>query len=230
MNKDISKFWIEGYIVLENIFPNTELCQYKNDIKNYIKKNKCLFNSSGISIVDFVNNNELKHIGEMKNNTKLIDSLNQIFNNKKHRFVGHNDIGINRIVGWHKDKLNNEYSKYETIDIWSKTTDNKEHKIVKVLIYLEDHSQDNYGLKIVPGSHLKRELNASNYIQLNPKLGDVVIFDQRITHRGMDSHPPNRIHNPRILVSYGFGEDDNPFTDNFELGTFKRQEKQNSMI
>ena len=58
-------------------------------------------------------------------------------------------------------------------------------------------------------------------IQLRPCIGDVIIFDQRITHCGAHSH----VNEPRILVSFGFGEN-NIFTDNFEMGTIKRQNDQ----
>ena len=126
----------------------------------------------------------IHNVSEIRNNTKLNDVLKQIFHND-YRFCAHNDIGINRSVGWHKDKLNGEYEKYETIDIWSESNGEK-HEIVKVLIYLQDHSNNNDGLKLVPESHLKRTLETHNHIQLKPKVGDVVIFDQRITHRGMD--------------------------------------------
>jgi hypothetical protein len=226
MNTNIDLFWYEGYVVLKNVFTETEIIQYKTKIKEYIKNNKCYMNGGGISIVDFVNNDKLHDIAKLKENEKIHNTLSTIFKDKKYRFVGHNDIGINRIVGWHKDKLNGEYAKYETLDIWSRTNDDKEHKIVKILIYLEDHSNDDYGLKLVPKSHIDRNINTQGNIKINSSVGDVLIFDQRITHRGMEKHPSNRFNNPRILVSFGFGEDNNLFTDNFELGTFKRQEKQ----
>ena len=226
MNYEISNFSCNGYVILENVFNKNELIEIKNQIKTYVKNNKCYMNGGGISIVDFVNIDELSNIGEIRNNKTIQNALKEIFKNKNYRFVGHNDIGINRIVGWHKDKLNGEYAKYETLDIWSKTEDGKEHNILKVLIYLEDHNNDNYGLKLVPKSHLVSSINPEGYININSRCGDVVIFDQRITHRGMEKYPPNRFQEPRILVSFGFGEDDNVFTDNFELGTFKRQEKQ----
>jgi hypothetical protein len=226
MNTDLDLFWDEGYVILKNVFTMDEINNVKNIIKSYIVKNKCLINSKGISIVDFINNDKLQEVSKLKDNNVIINSLNTIFKNTKYRFVGHNDIGINRIVTWHKDKLNGEYAKYETINIWETTKDGKKHKIVKVLIYLEDHFNDDYGLKLVPKSHLNPEINQSGYIKINSNIGDVLIFDQRITHRGMDKQPKNKFIEPRILVSFGFGEDNNPFTDNFELGTFKRQEKQ----
>ena len=135
----------------------------------------------------------------------------------------HNDIGVNRIVGWHKDKLNGDVEKYQVHDIWGEHEGDK-HEIVKVLTYLEDHSNDNDGLKLVPGSHMKREINGTGAILLHPKKGDVIIFDQRITHRGME----RQCKDSRILVSMGFGKN-NIFTDEFEKGTIIRQNQQNNV-
>ena len=80
-------------------------------------------------------------------------------------------------------------------------------------------------MKVVPGSHLTSKINPEGYIQLNPKIGDVIIFDQRITHRGMEK----QVKYPRILVSFGFGKN-NIFTDNFEKGTIIRQNKKNILL
>ena len=118
--------------------------------------------------------------------------------------------------------MNGSYASYETSDIWSITESGEKHEVVKVLIYLEDHANDSDGLKLVPGSHLQREIDPKGFIQLRPKSGDVIIFDQRITHRGMDRQLPS----PRILISFGFGKN-NIFTDNFEKGTIQRQNDQN---
>ena len=78
---------------------------------------------------------------------------------------------------------------------------------------------------IVPKSHLNPKIDPKGYIQLKPEIGDVVIFDQRITHRGMSK----QVQYPRILISFGFGKN-NIFTDNFEKGTIIRQNKQNKIL
>ena len=122
-----------------------------------------------------------------------------------------------------QDKLNGLYAKFEKINIWTEHNNDK-HEIVKVLTYLEDHSNDDSGLKLVPKSHVVPQIKTDNWIQLKPQLGDVVIFDQRITHRGM----VNQVPDPRILVSFGFGKN-NVFTDQFEAGTAKRQNDQNGI-
>ena len=211
----------EGFIIINNVYTKEELCECSCEINNFIRKNKTLKNSGGITIPDFIKNKELSQTSLLKDNVNIHNVLKEIYNGNNYRFCSHNDIGINRLVGWHKDKLNGEVSKYETVNIWSEHNGEK-HEIIKVLIYLEDHSKNNDGLKVVPGSHLTSKINPEGYIQLNPKIGDVIIFDQRITHRGMEKQVPN----PRILVSFGFGKN-NIFTDNFEKGTIIRQNKQN---
>tara|TARA_Y100000591_G_C21747775_1_gene652970 strand:- start:342 stop:1019 length:678 start_codon:yes stop_codon:yes gene_type:complete len=209
-----------GFIVLENIFTKEKLINCKYKIIDYVNKNKCIKNCEGLTIPDFIKIPELIDTENLKNNFKLNKILEDILS-KNYRFCQHNDIGINRQVGWHKDKLNGHYEKYETKDIWTKYQE-EEHEIVKVLIYLEDHSNDDNALKVVPKSHMEREIITDKFIQLKPKLGDVVIFDQRITHRGAE----NAYGDYRILVSFGFGKN-NIFTDNFEKGTIIRQNDQN---
>lgn len=218
------EFEKNGYIILKNIFSIKEINNYKNIILNYINKNKTFKSSGGISIPDFIKIKEFQDISNIRNNKNINVYLNKIFKGNNYRFCKHNDIGINRIVGWHKDKLNGFYSKYEIHDIWKPFIDQK-HEIVKVLIYLQDHSKNNDGLKIVPASHLKNDYNYKNFIQLKPEIGDVIIFDQRITHRGMEK----QVRDPRILISFGFGKN-NIFTDNFEKGTVLRQQNQTSKL
>jgi len=214
----------EGYIIIKNIFTREELAKCNKEIINYIKTKKTLKNSGGITIPDFIKRKELKQTAELKNNKKIHDTLQDIFRGDDYRFCSYNDIGINRVVGWHKDKLNGEVSKYETVNIWSENKGEK-HEIVKVLIYLESHDNNNDGLKLVPRSHLTAKITSQGFIQLNPQVGDVIIFDQRITHRGMEK----QVKYPRILVSFGFGKN-NIFTDNFEKGTIIRQNKQNNLL
>ena len=210
----------EGFVILENIFTGDQLINCKNKIINYIDNNECIKNCEGLTIPDFIKIPELVEIANLKNNLELNKILEDILS-KNYRFCQHNDIGVNRQVGWHKDKLNGRYEKYETIDIWTKHQE-EEHELVKVLIYLEEHSNDDNALKVVPKSHMEREIITDKYIQLKPKLGDIVIFDQRITHRGAE----NAYEDDRILVSFGFGRN-NIFTDNFEKGTILRQNDQN---
>ena len=214
----------DGYLLCKWIFFEKEIEECREEILDYIKNKNELISLGGISIVDFVGRNILPKTNKLMNNKKLTDLLCKIFDGDNYRFCNHNDIGINRNVGWHKDKLNNEYEKYETIPIWT-TYQGDKHEIVKVLIYMQDHGNDNNGLKIAPGTHMNPNITGNGWIQLRPRIGDIIIFDQRIDHCGMSQ----QVSIPRILVSFGFGKN-NVFTDNFEKGTIARQNNQNKLI
>jgi hypothetical protein len=211
----------KGFVVIKNLLPKELLINCKEEIINYINNNNCLENSGGITIPDFIKKKELENTSNLKNNKDILKILEQIFIDKNFRFCSHNDIGIDRVVGWHKDKLNGIYADYESIDIWS-YHDGEKHEILKVLIYLQDHIENNDGLCLVPYSHLNNNYDIDGNIQIYSELGDVIIFDQRITHRGIS----NQVNKQRILVSFGFGKN-NIFTDNFEKGTIQRQNVQN---
>ena len=213
----------EGYLILKNVFTREELIECQEEINNYIKNNNTMKNDGGISIPDFIKRKDLSKTAKLKENKKIHTTLTKIFNGDNYRFCSHNDIGVNRIVGWHKDKLNGAVSKYETVNIW-KEHNGEKHEIVKVLTYLEGHGDNNEGLKLVPESQSNSKIDHKDWIQLNPEIGDVIIFDQRITHRGMSK----QVKYPRILVSFGFGKN-NIFTDNFEKGTTIRQNSQNKI-
>lgn len=220
----IENYRKNGFLLVKNIFTQSEIQEFKDEILTFSKNNKMIQNAGGITIPDFIKYKDLRKTGEIKNHKQIHKVLREIFGGDNYRYCSHNDIGINRIVGWHKDKLNGTYSKYETVDIWSEYNGER-HKIVKVLVYLQDHSKNNDALKIVPKSHLVKNIDTKSFIQLKPNIGDVLIFDQRITHRGMDK----QVKGSRILVSFGFGKN-NIFTDNFEKGTVARQNKQNNIL
>ena len=221
---DIEKYQRDGYVICENIFSSEELDACKEEINAYVRDNPSkIVVAEGLNIVDFLGRHNLPITHKLKDLHRVHYTLKIIFGGDNYRFCSHNDIGINRVVGWHKDKLNNQYAKYQIHDIWGNVEDEK-HEIVKVAVYLQDHSDNNGALQVVPGSHLHRELNHGGSIYLHPKKGDVVIFDQRITHRGMETQCADT----RILISLGFGKN-NIFTDEFEQGTIRRQNDHNKI-
>jgi hypothetical protein len=212
-----------GYIIIKQLFSKHLLTQCKREILEYTQNNKQIQNADGITIPDFINQPELSLTASLKDLPALHKILEEeVFKGEDYRFCSHNDIGINRIVGWHKDKLNGPYAKYEAIPIWSTTPNGEKHEIYKVLVFLNNQEE----FYLVPGSHTKSVIDVKGGIPIETELGDVLIFDQRITHRGADKHYNE---GDRILVSFGFGRN-NPFTDNFEKGTIQRQNDQNNTL
>jgi hypothetical protein len=226
---NISELKNKGYIIINNFYSITEIIKMRKIIlyKMLIKKNMLSFNNNSGSKPDFLKDQEFKDLIPLLKLNDIHKIMKDIFNAPFH-LCFHNDIGINRIVNWHKDTLNNEYKKYQTKNLWLEDNGEK-HEIYKVLIYLQDHRFDNNGLTLIEGSHLISEIKIDNPKTINNKIGDIIIFDQRITHRGQLNIDINRIINNRILISIGFGKN-NIFTKEFEEGTIKRQNDQNKMI
>jgi ectoine hydroxylase-related dioxygenase (phytanoyl-CoA dioxygenase family) len=199
-----------GYIVLHDVFDEDFLCECLKEIHPRDKRGQSI-----IDVENYPNTYSIKEYATIHKNLK------NVLGTDDYRFCSHNDIGINRLTDWHKDRLNNKYREYETISPFE-THEGKKHNIVKVCVYLQDHSKNMDALKVIPRSHTREDMFAfKTFIQLQPRLGDVIIFDQRLTHCGMQRHKDET----RVLVTFGFGEN-NIFTDNFEKGTIARQTDQ----
>ena len=194
-----------------------------------IKKNMMITGKNSGSKPDFLRDKNYINLIPLLKLNDIHKIMKYIFKNPFH-LCSHNDIGLNRIVDWHKDTLNNQYKVYQKTNIWNEYN-NEKHEIYKFLIYLQNHKNDNSGLHIIEGSHKEPIINMDNkrykYIGKELNIGDIIIFDQRITHRGQYKNEYNNI--DRILISLGFGKN-NIFTKEFEEGTIKRQYDQNKII
>jgi hypothetical protein len=213
----------KGFTILRDVFTNDEIVNVRHAIEGWCKTHNGLPTAGGISIPDFIKIPDFISVTTLKDNATVNAALIDILGNK-FRFCSHNDIGIARAVGWHKDKLNGPYAKYQKTNIWKPNPNGDKHDIVKVLIYLQDQHDKETSLFVVPGSHTNPSMDTRNAKQVSVKSGDVVIFDQRITHRGA-----HKSEQGRILVSFGFGKN-NVFTDEFEAGTVARQTDQTKQM
>jgi hypothetical protein len=193
------------------------------------KKNMFIMGSNSGSKPDFLKDNAFNELILLLKLNDIHHIMKEIFKTPFH-LCSHNDIGLNRIVNWHKDTLNNQYKIYQKTDIWKENINGDKHEIYKFLIYLQDHRNNKDGLTLIEESHLNPTININNskLKYINSTVGDVIIFDQRITHRGQfEINNNNNI--DRILISLGFGKN-NIFTKEFEEGTIKRQYDQNKLI
>jgi ectoine hydroxylase-related dioxygenase (phytanoyl-CoA dioxygenase family) len=215
---DIAKaIRIEGYYVLKNAVSLEDIQVARQAIDGWrVQGNDGFCNSGGISIPGFVAIPELAPVAALKDNVIVRAALAEVLTSD-YRFCAHNDIGIGRTVGWHKDKLNGAYAKYQATNIWKPTANGDRHEIVKVLFYLQDQHDAATSLHVVPGSHTTPGIAEDGSVMVQLDVGDALIFDQRITHRGARQRSFDR-----ILVAFGYGRN-NRYTSEFERGTVARQ-------
>lgn len=228
MNINTCELKEKGYIIIKNFYKKEDIIIMRKIILHnmLIKKNMMILGERSGSKPDFIRDTHFTDLIPLLKLNDIHNVMKQIFQAPFH-LCFHNDIGLNRIVNWHKDTLNNQYKIYQKTNIWQ-DHDGEHHEIYKCLIYLQDHTFDNHGLCLIEGSHIEPFINTDNkrMKQIHTSPGDIIIFDQRLTHRGQIDRD---IKNDRLLVSLGFGKN-NIFTKEFEEGTIKRQNDQNKTI
>jgi hypothetical protein len=230
---NLTQFDQDGYAVVKGVFSTTFIDELRKRILA-LQHEGTQFGPKalsavdpGITIPDFMARSEFAFMHRLPSAPALQHVLKQVFRGTDYRFCSHNDIGINRIVGWHKDRLNDEYAHYQAQPLWGSQVDGG-HRIVKALIYLQDHTDNDEAMSIVPGSYRTPTLRSAGARPIHPPKGSVVIFEQRSTHRGqsvLQGLLGKLSKEKRVLVSMGFGKN-NIYTTQFEQGTRARQANQ----
>ena len=234
---NVSAFRSDGFVVVDNVLEASHVDWLRREVLRH--SDRGLANARGVAIADFRRLSEFSFLHGLPDHPRVRAALDLVFAGEPYRYCSHNDIGIDRVVGWHKDKLNHEYESYQVSPLfpppgppskwsWSSSRAGEGHFIVKAAFYLADHSHDDNALQLVPGSHMvPTTLNprmASDAQHLHPRKGSMLIFEQRISHRGQEIQARNQS-TGRVTISLGFGRL-NRWTDEFEAGTRARQGNQ----
>lgn len=160
---------------------------------------------------------------------EITDALRILIPQPVH-YLHHSDIHLNWSGGWHRDSIDKpSYYDFVKADIWDPAL-RDDYTVYKVAIYLQDHRFNSEGFHAVPASHLIRTAERPNEVTINSTVGDVIIFDTRVIHRGVLSHElessktfldgANRM---SIFSSYGAN---NIMSREFSEGTVWRQNMQ----
>jgi len=109
----------------------------------------------------------------------------------------------------------------------------EKYEMMRVALYLQDHEDNPDGLSVRPGTHLhkfdKRYPNQDPGIDIRTSVGDAIVFDPRLVHKGTDyenSILKARGQN-RYSVFFVFGKVRSLFTEMSTMGAIQRQVRQN---
>lgn len=217
-----NKLTEDGYIIVKDVFSDQEIDHIRGICSEYLFSGNGFQTDGGLSKPDWVSDNSLEPVKKLifsKKIEKLIekDILQEV------EFLGHCDLQVNRSVGWHKDRLNNEARRFEKTNPWVKIQ-GETMKIYKAFIYLQDHENNDDCLRVILGSHKLEDVSSGQIQQIRMRKNDVLIVDVRMTHSAKWSGGYNR-----FLVSLSFGVD-NVFSKEYKEGVKFRQDKQNQLI
>ena len=111
----------------------------------------------------------------------LVQLIAECLDSDEWFLTNHADLHTNALSGWHKDDGmsygGGGYFKRAAYDLVNP-------KVFKIAIYFQDHVDFNDGLTIIPGSHRTSAIRSGNELHLNTQVGDVIVFDVRLSHTG----------------------------------------------
>lgn len=203
-----------GYIVA-TLFSEKEVDALRKELMGFVTMARETIKDKSLVVYDFLNlDYSFPLAAKFKDDPRIHKLLDEVFGSDDYRYLNQNNFTHNRIIRWHKDTLTHKFEVGKRLNPWS-TVDGERFECLKVGIYLQDHSNNDDCLHVVPGSHKTKRVTSKGGIALHPKKGDVLIFDQRISHSGMRQLKPGK---NRLMMVFGFGKN-NIFSDQFEAGT-----------
>ena len=231
------KFEKFGFVVLRQVF-DKESCEdlkqvilkyftnedgelLRNTTKNYRDGKQC---TAPLAF----NVPELEKTHVIFENKTLNAALNEITEDKL-VYLHHSDAHVDTVAGkgWHSDSINNSDGRqgkrwkdmYVKNDFWSEVSGEK-YCVIRLAFYLQDHCDDQDGLFVVAGSHKNSKFRKELYVKT--KLGDVILFDARLQHRGGNNVKKG---NKRTAIFWAMGRD-NIFSQEHLSAAIARQKFQ----
>lgn len=115
---------------------------------------------------------------------QILKVIRQVLGESNAVFTGHCDIHMNMLSGWHKDSGETVPGGYFSGPYMTAP----DCRVYKVAIYLQDTGQrDGFTARL--GSHRDTDLSVGEQVTAQTRIGDIVVFDVRITHTGQLPDP-----------------------------------------
>tara|TARA_Y100001938_G_scaffold12197_1_gene15128 strand:+ start:15281 stop:15964 length:684 start_codon:yes stop_codon:yes gene_type:complete len=213
-----------GYAIIKNVLTDEEVMEYRDLLDSHFSTAKTWKREnrpySGNYIPGWAGiTPELGRLNMLHKDERIISILTNIFNGRDFRFLNHSDLHQDVSTDWHRDANDLKRGGYDG-SLWKEGC-----FIVKVCFLLQDHTKGGHGLCFRPRTHLKGI--SSPPIHADSASTDLIVFDQRIMHKGQDAAPfyHTVFNNHRYFLSFGYGLD-NDFSSMHAKGCTRRQDEQ----
>lgn len=170
-----------GYTVVEGALTTYEIQTLRKTLLHYFRHGDFIYLYGAKLRPDAFNAPGLKDILWLLKKETIAAAIKQIAGENV-KFTHHSDVHLNLAGGWHKDNYG--------CDDFAVRGDNELYGVYKVALYLQDHLDSNYALKVRKSSHKTRSTTEGDVIAINTRAGDAIIFDCRISHMGQQDAMP----------------------------------------
>jgi ectoine hydroxylase-related dioxygenase (phytanoyl-CoA dioxygenase family) len=233
MSSNVERMNANGYIVVRNVFTAEEIQALRAAVYDHFKYNEGMRGKDvgRLAMVQPDALNVIAGIRPILAKRKIWELLKNLIGEDPY-YCHHSDSHLNWTGGWHRDSIEKpSYFDFVKHDIFAPEHAD-DYKVFKVAIYLQDHSRTGVGLSVIPGSHARpgEKKDFTGEKLLKSGLGDIIIFNTKIFHRGafeleLKEDPAFRKGEDRMSIFYTFGAN-NVHTHEFSAGTVWRQNRQ----
>lgn len=188
----------DGFIVLPKLLSTGEVARIREAALDHLNRH-AVFVDGGTTQMDAFN--QIPALRWLATDAKVLDAF-RYFCGETLEYCHHSDVHMNKFTGWHRDNHGH--------DDWRVAPPAEAFAVYKMAVYLQDHSQGPTALHVVRGSHLEKGKAEGEVVELRPAIGDVVLFDIRIRHKGEEKSlfgkvfsriSPSRAATTRVLQS-----------------------------
>jgi len=198
-----ARFREYGYMVLRGLLQPAQVAALSDALALYVeRRGSRVFNLSDVFLVSETKPRCSWFIPDIRSepgpladlftlvdrSPQLRGTLETLLGGGAVRFLGRNEVLINRFLPWHRDKLDGALAAYtRAMDPWRSG-----YPVVTVGLFLQDHARDRLGLVVQPGTHRVRAdgpypPNHTHRV-ISSQLGDALVWDTRLWHRsGVES-------------------------------------------
>jgi hypothetical protein len=217
MNKKLEEFEERGFFVVEDFFTRQEVEGYRELCDNYFSNYPSYHREGGRMVPGWAGKTpELEELNTLHEEPRVLDVAEGVLG-RPFVFAEHADLHQNKVTGWHRDV--HDFKRGG--GAWPNWT--KDFLVIKISFLLQDHTDNGHGLWMDVGSH--KEGTPRNTVAILSRPTDLIVFDQRIHHRGQQSQYRKKYNQHRYLITYGYGID-NELTAKHIAGCKSRQDKQ----
>lgn len=203
-----------GYMLIKNVFTADEI----NTFRTFAEKDK---DHKGDIL-------SAQHLSKIITDKRIIDIYKEATGSENLVYFGDSTLSYNTsLSGFHKDSKDRD-------KIDSTEFKDKNYSLLRLGIYLQDHSKHSKGLCLRSDSHLHQSIEKGKIINVKSEVGDVIIWKLTTTHSpnadiislfpnhafhpGLTKRLPGFLKkksiSPRLAVFMGFGVEDH-YTEDY---------------
>lgn len=183
VNKLTQQLETNGFAIAKNILAKNEILNLREIVKNHFKTKGVPF-ANGLTQPNAAI--EVPQLEWLFYHPKILSVMRQLLG-EEIIFTSHCDVHSKTMSGWHKDDgMQVMPGGYFGQPMY----DNPNCRVYKVALYLQDHVNNLGGLTVRKNSHRLASINDGQETYLKTRVGDIIIFDVRLTHTGQRDFVP----------------------------------------